>query len=195
MWEADEDGVAVFTGQAVFPDVPLGPNDLVTLTITIGSDSRGHTQITGIEMNKPINSRRLKQLPIDAIRQRCAVLVREEEERIEKQLFGASTGEVHEAQKALRAYRSIHRSDSSSGDFHALVAAVSNAARIIGGSGWRAVQSALTIDGESISERTAIRYISNAKKAGFETGDWQEDDRVYHAQPVAKTSSKRRKKG
>lgn len=186
-WETNEDGDYLFTGEIVFPELPLTDTDTVELTATVASDSQGRTVITALAMNKPINSRRLKQIPFDAVRTTCAALVEQAERDTARMLFKREPSALQEAQANLRAQPRRPKTD----DFYAAIAAVCLEARKANVAAVKGVMEAYP-PGE-ISERTAFRDIKETDKRcdnaatpeefeRFWTGKLQSDDRVYFSE-------------
>ncbi len=167
-WDVDEDGVATHGGEVAFNNVPLGNGDSVDLSVRTGRDDRGALAILGIDMNKPINARRIKALPLATIREECNRVIAHEAEH-EANRFRRS-GSVDDAvDEAKRRLARLGANDRRSPEFLALVAQVVCQARSRGIGGWNAVAEALGhLDGRPMSRAMAQRYMKRASDAGHD---------------------------
>ncbi len=168
LWDVDEDGMASHWGEIVFSNVPLGNGDKVNLSVRTGRDDRGAVVITGLDMNKPINARRIKALPLAAIRQECsrviAIEVQQDAQRFRRQDFVED--KIEEAKRQLAI---IGASDRHSPEFLVHVAHVVREARSRGIGGWNVIADALGhSDGRPMSRAMAQRYMKRAADAGYE---------------------------
>ena len=167
LWEADEDGHGYHWGEVVFEDVPLGSGDLVHVSVRTGMDDRGAIVILGFDLDKPINARRLKALPLAAIRNECARILLEEAEQEARRMKSGPAEEGLEVTKARLAR--LATSDRQSPEFLALIAEVVRQARARGVGGWNAVSEALSHpDGRPMSRAMAQRYMKRATEAGHD---------------------------
>jgi hypothetical protein len=168
LWDVDEDEMASHWGEVEFSNVPLGNGDIVNLSVRTGRDDRGAVVIMGLDMNKPINARRIKALPLAAIRQECSRVIaiedRQDEQRFRRQDFVEDKIEEVKRQLAI-----IGTSDRHSPEFLLLVADLVCEARSRGIGGWNVVADALGHpDGRPMSRAMAQRYMKRAADAGYE---------------------------
>lgn len=175
-WEADEDGHAVHGGKVIFDDVPLGNGDKVILSVDTGLDDRGAIVILGLSMNKPINARRLKGIPLGSVRNECQRIIAAEPEWQERygraHLHNESADDVDPRKSTLNKLSTLGITDRKSPVFLELVAEVVRDARAHGTGGWNAVAGALAnSDGTPVSRATAQRYMKRARESGYELGE------------------------
>lgn len=168
VWEADEDGNAEHWGEIMFEGVPLGGGDYVDLSVQTSVDDHGRMVIVGLRMSKPMNARRLKGLPLEAIRNECSrVIAQEAEAELTRQAPLNARGDVPAAKRLA----TVGVTDRRSPEFLALVAETVKSARTLGQGGWQAVSQALPDSGgKPMSRAMAQRYMKAAKEAGHDLG-------------------------
>lgn len=173
----DDDGNPTFT----FRNIPAGTERLEVHITHIAENEFGSLTIHGIWMDKPINARRLKALPLDGLRTQCERLLRERRKRfgmefarvIFQDVLGKTTPELDAAlstpQAPINDLATLASGDKHSDEFLEAVAKVARDARKHGKSAWKAVRDAIQgaprlkpgeID--RVGEATAQRYIKRA---------------------------------
>jgi hypothetical protein len=158
-----------------FRDVPLGSLETVNVRITPSVDALGRVVIRGIEMSKPINARRLKSLPLDALRRECERLVHEEVEHVSslflgwlRERDGGTEGFQDPPPSAASRLKMLAITDRKSEDFLALIAETVKEARLRGDAGWTAVS-----DATEVQRIQAQRYMAKARDAGYDLGTYR----------------------
>ena len=201
-----------YTGRVIFPNVPLGKGDFAEVAVTSATNTNGEHVITDIGMNVPINTRRLKALPWDAISRRCTQVWSEADAAVSLYLTRiVSPKPPDELDEAIQQLRIAYAGDRRSDDFLAAIATVSRLARERGRSGPKTVWESLQQKGSGPTQRTVHRYIAKAQERfedaanrkeaeRFFTGEFTRDDRVYAIDPPPvvppkMTSRTSRKKG
>lgn len=158
-----------------FRDVPLGSLETVDVWIKPSVDALGRVAIRGIELSKPINARRLKSLPLDALRRESERLLHEEAEHVSTALLGwfrRSGGDLEgiadAPTSASSRLKALAITDRKSEDFLSLVADTVREARERGDAGWAAVSYAT-----GVKRIQAQRYMAKARDAGFDMGTYK----------------------
>lgn len=153
-------------GEVAFEGVPLGAGDSANINVHTGVDERGQLVILGLHLNKPVNARRLKGIPLEAIRRECARLVREADAQM---AFPLAKKEEPSSAAALA---EIAVNDRQSDEFLALLAQTVREARERGDGGWQTVAQALPNPaGAPMSRAMAQRYMRRAREAGHDLGE------------------------
>jgi hypothetical protein len=177
LWDETKDGKLKHEGEVMFDEVPLGNGDTVRLIVQTGLNDRGSVVILGLLMDKPINARRLKGIPLEAVRNECeriitwngagvAATIDFIQDPDDDMPIWDETREL-----AVDKLSRLGITDRNSAEFLALVAEVVRDARARGGGGWNAVAKALTdSDGIPISRASAQRYMKRARESGHEMG-------------------------
>ena len=170
----ENDTVSLHGAEVFFDAVPLGGGDTVDLTVKLGGNDRGDFVILGLRMDKPMNARRLKSLPLEAIRIESSRVMTEANNRYvtfrlsEAGGISAYSITARSSAKRLKEMRGL---DRHSPEFLAFVAETVRDARKRGIGGWRAVADALShADGTPISRAMAQRHMQAARDAGNELG-------------------------
>ncbi len=174
-WYEDENGGMRHSGVVRFEEVPLGNGDEVTLFVQTGFDDRGAVVILGLSMDKPINARRLKGLPMEAIRNECGRIITFNSIGLgaffETEWDGVTPIWDDTRNSAVDKLSDLGITDRNSPEFLALVAEVVRDARARGGGGWNAVAIALPNPaGNPISRASAQRHMKRARESGHEMG-------------------------
>ena len=170
------DTVSLHGAEVFFDAVPLGGGDTVDLTVKLGGNDRGDFVILGLRMDKPMNARRLKGLPLEAIRIESSRVMTEANNRYVTPVFrlseavGLSEYSIT-ARSSAKRLKEMRGRDRHSPEFLAFVAETVRDARKRGIGGWRAVADALSYpDGTPISRAMAQRHMQAARDAGNELG-------------------------
>lgn len=179
-----------------FTEMPCGTNEVTNVEVWLTVDALNRVQIKGMIWSKPMNARRLKAFPLDALRRECERLLRAETDRmgdIALQALGQHLG-INLSGPALTEADRLRRhavADRTSDEFMALVAATCKEAREGGQSAWRAVSEAL-----GVQQAQAQRYIARAREAGYDVGVLRrttDDLAPIKSQPQSGTTSPRKR--
>ena len=171
VWDVDvDDDIAsareFHWGEVAFQGVPLGAGDSANVNVHTGVDERGQLVILGLHLDKPINARRLKGIPLEAIRKECARLLRDAD------AYLAVSWAKKEVRSSAAALAEVAVNDRQSDEFLALLAQTVREARERGDGGWQAVAQALpNPSGVPMSRAMAQRYMKRAREAGHDLGE------------------------
>lgn len=159
-----------------FPTVPLTSGERLHVRIQIGEDDLHRITIQGIWMDAPITAKRLKELPLEALRTACsktldrAIWEGLEDDSIVYEASGQALPagdwiELQEPEEAPTSLALYPRSERSSNEFLQAIASIAREERARGSAAWRAVAAAAGVE-----KAQAQRYIAEAKERGFKTG-------------------------
>lgn len=159
-----------------FRNVTAGGERLEVHITHVAISELGALTIQGIWIDKPINARRLKALPLDAIRSQCERLIQQKVRLIGLQLakhiinevVGAETpnldAELAIASTPANDLRTLTNGDTHSDEFLSAIAKVSRESRKNGKSAWRAVKDATGVE-QAQAQRYLARADARAKQA------------------------------